>query len=105
MINGGKPFVDQRCWICGHDANYHFDRLYSKSKVWPILVIWVLALGVSYFFGMALYERFGDLEGRSDDKLYALAIAFIAPLALGGLIAIQVARFSSKFNQEASELM
>ena len=82
----GQPSLDQRCQICGHEDHYHFDRLYSKPRIWPVILIWAVAFFASYHLGMGLYERFGDLSGQPDSKLYALAMAAILPVGLAGFV-------------------
>ena len=54
---------------------------------------------------MALYERFGDLDGMTDDKITLLFVAFGFPFVLGVAISIMFTRSGSKFNDKISPLM
>lgn len=96
----GKAEVNQRCWKCGYDTTYHLDRLYAKMQWWPTVVLWLVAIASSYFWGMSLYEQFGGLGGRSfDKKIEAITIAFILPLAVAGFVVVQMWRMDNRFNR------
>ena len=101
----GRPSLDQRCRICGHEAHYHFDRLYSKPRIWPVIIIWIVALSASYFGGRWLYERFGNLDSDPDGKLYVLAISTILPFALAVFSTMRITHSESRFDDVVSRLM
>ena len=94
----GKPQAAQRCMKCGHQTEYHFDRLYAKMQIWPIVLLWLVGIATSYFWGMHMYEKFGMGGEYMDKKIEAIVGAFIAPLAACGFIVVRLWKMDNRFN-------
>ena len=98
----GKPNLDQRCLKCGYEANYHLDRLYARTKVWPMVMVWGLALTVSILVAVWRYEWSGDYF--SDEDLGGVAFGFVVPLFAGMYVAVRMWRLGKNFNKAVRDI-
>ncbi len=97
-----RPFLDQRCHKCGYEANYHFDRFYAKTKIWPVILVWSITLAISVF---AAYWRYHWWGGIYDDvDLGGIAFGFFAPLSVGSYVVVRMWRIGKNFNKAVRDI-